>query len=351
MARAHIMVVEDDRVVALAIQNKLEKFGYSVPVVVPSGEEAIKAAEETILDLVLMDIMLEGEMDGVDTAEEIRTSFHIPVVYLTAHSDEATLQRAKITEPLGYVLKPFGDRELHTAIEIALYKHKLEKQLKESEQWLSTTLNSIGDAVIATDGNGSILFMNPVAEARTAWTQQEALGKNVSKVLNLINEQSRKRIEDPVKKAQSEGVVIDLTNHPILIANNGAEMPIDMNIAPIKYNSGDSTGVVLVFRDITERKRAEEERIQKEKLETVLEIVGAVCHEMASPLYAAIGNVDISLKNISKNSVKKRLQKVNNLLIKMREILERLRNITNYKTKDYLSDVKIVDINSASKKG
>ena len=128
MTKARILVVEDEGIVALNIQSSLESLGYDVPVVVASGEEAIEEAERTRPDLVLMDIMLEGEWDGVEAAEQIRQRFNIPVIYLTAYADENTLQRAKIAEPFGYLLKPFEERELHTTIEIALYKHKAEEE-------------------------------------------------------------------------------------------------------------------------------------------------------------------------------------------------------------------------------
>ena len=128
MTKAEILVVEDEGIVALNVQSSLESLGYDVPVVVASGEEAIKEAEKARPDLVLMDIMLEGEWDGVEAAEQIRQRFNIPVIYLTAYADENTLQRAKIAEPFGYLLKPFEERELHTTIEIALYKHKAEEE-------------------------------------------------------------------------------------------------------------------------------------------------------------------------------------------------------------------------------
>ena len=135
-----ILVVEDEKIVAKDIQNRLRNFGYAVPAIASSGEEAIKKAAEVQPDLVLMDIMLNKSMDGVETAKQIRERFNIPVVYLTAYADDSTLQRAKITEPFGYILKPFEERELYTTIEMALYKHKMEKRLKESEQWFATTL-------------------------------------------------------------------------------------------------------------------------------------------------------------------------------------------------------------------
>ncbi|MDM8519921.1 response regulator [Anaerolineales bacterium HSG6] len=131
MTKTKIMIVEDEAIVALTIERKLEIFGYEVLARVDTGEEAVQQVGEIQPDLLLMDIMLAGEMDGVETAAQIRTRFDIPVIYLTAYADEKTLQRAKVTEPFGYLLKPFEDRELHTTIEMALYKHRMERRLKE----------------------------------------------------------------------------------------------------------------------------------------------------------------------------------------------------------------------------
>jgi len=136
VAKTKIMVVEDEAIVALDIQSKLEGKGYEVPAVVSSGEEAVQKAGETHPDMVLMDIQLEGEMDGVEAATQIRSHFEIPVVYLTAFSDEKTLQRAKISEPFGYLLKPFEEKKLHTTIEIALYKHQIEREKAHLEAQL-----------------------------------------------------------------------------------------------------------------------------------------------------------------------------------------------------------------------
>jgi CheY-like chemotaxis protein len=128
------MLVEDEIIVAADVKNRLENMGYEVLGIFDTGEEAIEKAGELKPNLVLMDIVLKGEMDGIDAAQEIRELFDIPIIYLTAYSDEKTLQRAKVTEPFGYVLKPFEDREIQSAIEMAIYKHKMEQQLKESEE-------------------------------------------------------------------------------------------------------------------------------------------------------------------------------------------------------------------------
>lgn len=134
MADTSIMLVEDEIIVAADVKNRLENMGYAVLGIFDTGEEAIQKAGELKPDMVLMDIVLKGEMDGIDAAQKIREQFDIPLIYLTAYSDEKTLERAKVTEPFGYVLKPFEDREIQSAIEMALYKHQMEKKLKESEE-------------------------------------------------------------------------------------------------------------------------------------------------------------------------------------------------------------------------
>ncbi len=136
MAKAQILIVEDDGVLAIDAQRRLTNLGYSVAAIASSGEEAIQKAKEKAPDLVLMDIMLTGEMDGVEAADRIRTQLDVPVVYLTAYSDQAVLNRAKVTEPFGYLLKPFKERELRSAIEIALYRHRTDKALREAHDKL-----------------------------------------------------------------------------------------------------------------------------------------------------------------------------------------------------------------------
>ncbi len=120
MDKARILIVEDEAIVSMDLRHKLEAMGYSVPAEISSGEEAVEAASQLRPDMVLMDIRLSGEMDGIDAAQEIRRRFDIPVVYLTSHADEDTLARAKKTEPSGYILKPFYDAELRAVVEMAI---------------------------------------------------------------------------------------------------------------------------------------------------------------------------------------------------------------------------------------
>lgn len=258
MTEAQIVVVEDESIVAEHITRSLQKLGYSVSSVANTGEKAIAEVEENRPDLVLMDIVLQGEMDGIETAKQIRSRFNIPVVYLTAYSDEKILGRAKITEPFGYVIKPFSERELRINIEIALYKHKMELELKESERWLSATLNSLGEAVIATDKNGIIKIMNPFAEILTGRKREEALGKPLAAIFNVTSEGNNKLTEDPVTKAIRQGSFYGLADHTVLVAKEGTTIPVDIIGTSIKDDANNIIGVVLVFYDIIERLRIDE---------------------------------------------------------------------------------------------
>jgi len=207
-----------------------------------------------------MDIVLDGEMDGIETAKLIRSRFNIPVVFLTAYSDENILERAKITEPFGYIIKPFNDTDLRINIEIALYKHKMERELKDSEQWLTATLKSLGEAVITTDKNGKIKTINPFAEVLTGWKREEAFGKPLATVFKIISDGTDKHVKDPVKKAIREGSFYGLADRTLLIAKEGARMPVDIIGSTIKDDRDNIIGVALIFYDIIERNKVYEMR-------------------------------------------------------------------------------------------
>ncbi len=521
MIKAKILIVEDEVVTAMDIENDLQKLGYEVTAISNSGEDAIKRAEEDKPDIVLMDIQIHGEMDGIEAANILRSRFGIPVVYSTAHLDEEKFKRAHLTLPFGYILKPIQEWDLKVTIDMALFvaktdterrkaeellqqserklaqsnrmlqtvldtipvrifwkdknlnflgcnqlyakdsglknpeeligkddyamgwkneadqyraddKHVLEtrekklnyeephttsegekmwlrtnkipledengeifgilgtyediteqkqtekalqeseehyrdlfnnaqvgiyrarisdgmlieinteaakhmglpvsdilgkihtidlyqnakhreklllelsqhgkvegyeldatmangrdvslsisvhaypekdymegvvvditkrkraeKALVEREKWFSTTLKSIGDALITTDTDGNVTLMNPIAEALTGWIQQDAVGKPLKEIFKIINEVTREPVENPVEKVIKENRIIGLANHTILIAKDGREIPIDDSGSPIRNQDGLTSGVVLVFRDITERKQVQ----------------------------------------------------------------------------------------------
>ena len=250
-----ILVVEDEIVTGIDIKKMLKNLGYNVPVVVSSGEEAIKKVKENNPDLVLMDINLKGGMDGIEAASKIHSFSDIPVIYLTAFSDNKTLERAKITEPYAYMIKPLKTRELQINLEITFYKKEMEKKLREKNQWLAAVIDTIGDAVIATDPEGIIRLMNPIAEALTGWKQNEALGKPLANVFNIISEKTDIKIENPVTKTIRDDIFYGLADHTVLVTKEAIKIPVDIIGSTIKIDGNNIIGIVLIFYDIIGRTR------------------------------------------------------------------------------------------------
>jgi PAS domain S-box-containing protein len=253
-----ILIVEDEIIIALSLQECLESLGYEVPDIANSGEQAITKATQMSPDLVLMDIRLKGTIDGIEAAQEIWDTLQIPVIYVTGHSDKSTLERAKITAPFGYILKPVKERELYVAIETAWQRY-------EREQLLNSILKGMGDGVIVVNQEGRIQFINSVAEFLTGWRQNEARDRDLTEVFNIVDEETHKPLNNPVETALEQGNTIYLEDHILLISKQGTAIPIADSVAPIQDNRKEITGIVLVFRDITQRRLAEERNLAMER--------------------------------------------------------------------------------------
>jgi PAS domain S-box-containing protein/putative nucleotidyltransferase with HDIG domain len=262
MAKMRILVVEDESLVGRDIHNMLRSLGYDVIDVVSRGEDAVRIAEAEHPDLILMDIVLKGEMDGITAAEQIWDHGHsgVPIIYLTAYADESTLARAKLTEPFGYILKPFDERELRTAVEMAFYKARMDSKLRDREEWLATILKSIGDGVIATDFAGRISFLNPLAERLTGWTQDAALDRPAEEVLDIVGDGDADYMTPP-------GTV----HESVLRKRTGQIVPIEKSVTMIRPGNRAAIGRVYIFRDITRRKEADAElKDSRDRLEKAL---------------------------------------------------------------------------------
>jgi PAS domain S-box-containing protein len=256
----NILIVEDERIVALDIRQSLKSLGYNVVGIASTGEKALELAKDYQPDLILMDIMLKGEMDGISTAELINIDLSVPIIYLTAYADENTIERAKVTAPFGYLLKPFEIKELHTTIEMALYNHRLETKLKESERWLYTTLRSVNDAMVATEADGKIKFINPAAEKLTGWLEYEAAGKDPSEVVIIENEQTGEMFESIVQKVLHEKRTISYNSNVCIKNKIGTRKYVTASASPIAGVNREVLGVVVTINDITEQRQADREK-------------------------------------------------------------------------------------------
>ncbi|MDP8239509.1 MAG: response regulator [Candidatus Hatepunaea meridiana] len=286
-----ILIVEDEGIVAQGIRNKLENLGHSVPAVVSFGEEVITHVEDTQPDLILMDIKLEGKMDGIHAAKQLRKSHDIPIVYLTAYADDDTLKRAKLTEPAGYLLKPYEERDLSTIIEIALYKHSMESKLRKSERWLSTTLKSIGDAVLAADIKGNVVYVNPAAEALTGWKHNDIIGKSLEDILVIENLDDNETIQEIADRVLREEVTNRFTEKTFLINRSGEKVPIADCCAPINDDEGNIVGTVFILQDITRQEDVERE------MQDLLERYQSLCNNLTIGLYRTTQDGKIILAN------------------------------------------------------
>lgn len=255
MSKAKVLVVEDERIVAEDIKGRLQKLGYTVQGMACSGEEAIKKAEETHPDLVLMDIVLEGKMNGIEAAKIIGSRFNIPFVYLTAYADDKTLEKAKVTEPYGYILKPFEDRELQTIIEIALHKYRMGALLRESEERYRSVVENAHDAIYIIT-NDNIQYANPALEKLTGWKKEELCSKGFD-FWRIVYPDDIKLVKKrrEVRKREKE-------NHSSfefrIISKDGVVKTVETNAIMTGEDGGSKE--IGILRDITERKLAEEER-------------------------------------------------------------------------------------------
>ena len=344
MTPASILVVEDDRIVARDIQEQLKRIGHSVVGSVARGEDAVTAAASRRPDLVLMDIRLEGALDGIEAAEQIRAASRIPVVFLTAYADDETVRRASLAEPFGYLIKPFEDSQLRTVIEMALYKHAAERRLEQSERRYATTLASIGDAVIATDRAARVTFMNPVAEALTGWQLADAIDQPITDVFRIINEDTRRTVEDPAAKVLRLGTLVGLANHTLLIAKDGREIPIDDCGSPIVDDARDISGAVLVFRDISHRRQMDEALREAQsnlalvaRLTRLGELAASIAHEVNQPLTAIVSNAETCLRYL--DEARQAAERLVNNGHRAGDVVRSIRNLASRSTE--MTDVDI----------
>jgi DNA-binding NtrC family response regulator len=244
---ARILIVEDERITVEDLRETLTDLGYLVTASVSNGADAIAQAVENAPDLALMDVRIQGDMDGTETARVLRERFDIPVIYLTAHADSSTVTRAKDAAPLGYITKPFQEAALHASIEIALHKHREELKSRGKEELLASTLRAIAEGVISADTAQTITLFNPAAEAWTGRPAREALGRPVSDVFQVVSGATGEPLALPWAPVFSSGTLRELSGNAVLVSRSGEKRAISGSIAPIHDHRGAVSGAVLVF--------------------------------------------------------------------------------------------------------
>lgn len=284
MADTSLLVVEDESIVAMDIKHRAEGLGYNVLGIASSGEEAIEKTEKNRPDLILMDIVLKGKMDGVQAAQIIRDKFDIPVVYLTAYSDEKTLGRAKLTGPFGYIIKPFEDRELHSAVEVALYKHKMDSKLKESEERYRALFESSPDPILLLDINGNITFINYRVETLFGMRRKKVIGKSLSTLSEwgFVDKSTINTYFELIPTIVSEGR-IDSFEMKITDKNKNAFYFETFSTLITSEERGPI--IQLIGHDITSRVEAEEQKIELIREKARVELYGFVVS--AVPVFAS----------------------------------------------------------------
>ena len=248
MKKILILIVEDDFIVAKVIENSLISLGYAIAGLVATGEEAIVKAKSERPDLVLMDIRLQGKMDGIKASETIHATLNIPVIFLTAFSDQKTFDRALATAPYGYIIKPFSANTLSTTIRVALEKKHADQKKDERNFWLDSTISSLPEGIITINGEGDVLLVNQAAERMTGWQNKEAYKQPLEQVLTFVDPITNEPFHYNVTPILGEGIIGTIPVNSCVLSKDLTHHKLDDTLAiPIRDSTGEISGVAIVL--------------------------------------------------------------------------------------------------------
>jgi two-component system, NtrC family, sensor kinase len=280
-----VLIVEDERVVATHVERSLSDAGYVVTGIAATAVEAAGLLSEGVPDVALVDIRLRGKSEGFEIAERLRAENDVPVVYMTAHTDDDTLQRAARTGAYGYVVKPFTIGEVKSALQVALFKHRMDQHLAERERWFSTTLRAIADGVVTCDAEQRVTFLNAAAERMLGRGEAQTRGLGIAEALGR-----GQAVIPEVVQALKQRKSVELSLESEL---NTKSALLEGTVAPIVH-AERVLGAVLVLHDVTEQRRRDEQLALTDRLSSLGTLVASVAHEINNPLAYTIGNLSLA---------------------------------------------------------
>lgn len=379
-AKLRLLIIEDDATSAKLMQITLNRLGYEVVGIATNGMDAIELTKKTLPDLLLMDINLPGQIDGIETIRQIRKQFDLPVIYVTANTEDNTISQAKTTNPIGYLVKPFSREHLKTMVEMGIHKHKLENEIKKNKELLTVTLENVADGVMVVDSYGHILLKNDAALVILGMEEEQVASQSIFDIFpNLFsvmesNESTTK--PDAIQPEMARPIEVEWSS------GNGYSLIIEQQITNIENNQNDPATFVITFRDVTasrlesdrlvkmneeleERvesrthelriKNLELERENKIRVETERElkqallkekemnqfhanIVTTVSHEFRTPLTTIQSSTELIERQLSKDQLPENISR------HLRQILSSVASLTSL-----LNDVLLIEKMGASK--
>jgi PAS domain S-box-containing protein len=248
MNKIKILVVEDENIVAKDIQNTLIRLGYDVPATASSAVIAFDKLDEIKPDLVFLDIRLKGDIDGIQIAERIKTEYDLPVIFLTSYADKNTLDRAKLTQPYGYLIKPFNESDLQSTVEMALYNFQQVQQLRTNKNLYANALTQLDEAIIITDDESRISFLNPKAETITGFGNSSAIGKEVSSIIRFDNSEKQFFNQSAFNDLMKSGSQLNLENATVTIPRDNTSFKAVIASAPVKDEKNEMIGCAFIIK-------------------------------------------------------------------------------------------------------
>ena len=336
MSDAKILIVEDERIVAKDIEKRLLKLGYGVTGIISSGEKALESVESAYPDLVLMDIRLKGKIDGIETAEGIRKKHDIPIVYITAYGSEEIVERARATEPFGYLLKPFEDRELRTAIEIALFRHNMELRLKESESRYRQLFEESRTALFVTDLKGNLTNVNRSFQDLFGYGKEDTTGTKDF----FIDRVELRRL---TRELEEKNTIIDYETQ--LLKKGGAVVDCLMSLWKLFDKEGRPYSYQGSIHDIRRRRELEMELSQAKKMEAIGTFAGTVADDVNNFITTIAGYAALLERHLQQNDLKHYMESI----IKSCTMASNLAKDLLSFSRDNKMDLKKVNINDMLK--